>query len=135
MTYAGKRRVYEPAPVQAALDTLDQGVAVFDGELRLVALNRRFVELLRLPAELAGGDRVYRRAAPAALRQSPLRRAVRPHGAGGDGPSRARALRSQGARGVVAAYREGLCRRAADLRAPLHRARRQERDLAQHPHS
>jgi PAS domain S-box-containing protein len=38
--------------VQALLDTLDQGVCVFDGELHMVACNRRFVELLAVPAEL-----------------------------------------------------------------------------------
>jgi PAS domain S-box-containing protein len=54
MTYAGNRRLYEPAPMQTVLDTLDQGVSVFDGELRLVAWNRRFVELLAVPEQLAG---------------------------------------------------------------------------------
>ena len=36
------------------LDSLEQGVSVFDAELRLSAWNRRFVELLRLPPALVG---------------------------------------------------------------------------------
>ena len=39
--------------LQPALDSLDQGLSVFDRELRLIRWNRRFVELLRLPAHLA----------------------------------------------------------------------------------
>jgi two-component system, sensor histidine kinase len=39
--------------LQATLDTLSQGVAVFDGELRLVAWNRRFFDLWGMPLELA----------------------------------------------------------------------------------
>ncbi len=35
-----------------ALDLFDQGVTVFDGGLRLIAWNRRFVELLEFPAAL-----------------------------------------------------------------------------------
>ncbi len=35
-----------------ALDLFDQGVTVFDGGLRLIAWNRRFVEMLEFPAEL-----------------------------------------------------------------------------------
>jgi PAS domain S-box-containing protein len=38
--------------LQAGLDSLDQGVSVFDEELRLVAHNRRFVELVGLPERL-----------------------------------------------------------------------------------
>lgn len=38
--------------VGAALDLFDQGVTVFDAGLRLVAWNRRFVELLEFPAAL-----------------------------------------------------------------------------------
>ncbi|WP_227010666.1 PAS-domain containing protein [Pelagibius marinus] len=39
--------------LQAALDQLDQGITVFDSELRLVGWNHRFFELLDFPAELA----------------------------------------------------------------------------------
>ena len=39
--------------LQSTLDNLSQGVAVFDGELRLVAWNRRFFSLWGMPAELA----------------------------------------------------------------------------------
>src|SRR5262245_66072004 len=46
------------APIQAGLDHLDQGVCIFDADLRLVAWNRRFVELLGFPAGLvAAGAR------------------------------------------------------------------------------
>jgi signal transduction histidine kinase len=38
---------------KATLDHLDQGVAVFDVDARLVVLNRRFLELIDLPLELA----------------------------------------------------------------------------------
>jgi len=47
----------EPTPrlevLQAGLDLLDQGITVFDAELRLVAWNRTFLTLLEFPAELA----------------------------------------------------------------------------------
>ena len=39
--------------LQAGLDLLDQGLTVFDGELRLVAWNRPFLQLLEFPEELA----------------------------------------------------------------------------------
>jgi len=42
-------------PIQAGLDNLDQGVSMFDADLRLVACNRRFIELLGLPEALVGG--------------------------------------------------------------------------------
>ena len=35
-----------------ALDYLDQGISVFDHELRLVAVNKRMLELLELPESL-----------------------------------------------------------------------------------
>lgn len=38
--------------LKAGLDQLDQGVSLFDGNLRLVGWNRRFLELLDLPAGL-----------------------------------------------------------------------------------
>jgi two-component system cell cycle sensor histidine kinase PleC len=38
--------------LQATLDNIDQGVSVMDDELRLVAFNRRFLDLLEFPAEL-----------------------------------------------------------------------------------
>ena len=37
----------------AGLDLLDQGVTVFDAELRMVAWNTAFLRLLDFPAELA----------------------------------------------------------------------------------
>jgi PAS domain S-box-containing protein len=40
-------------PFQAGLDSLEQGLSVFDRDQRLVVCNRRFVELLELPAPLA----------------------------------------------------------------------------------
>lgn len=40
------------ALLQAGLDRLDQGIAVFDSRLRLVGWNQRFIELLALPPEL-----------------------------------------------------------------------------------
>ncbi|KAB2921857.1 MAG: PAS domain-containing protein [Dechloromonas sp.] len=48
-----------PAPVdrlnmlQAGLDLLDQGITVFDADLRLIAWNRTFLELLDFPEALA----------------------------------------------------------------------------------
>ena len=39
--------------LRAGLDLLDQGIAVFDADLRLVAWNRSFLELLGFPEELA----------------------------------------------------------------------------------
>ena len=39
--------------LQAGLDLLDQGITVFDGNLRLVAWNQPFLKLLDFPAELA----------------------------------------------------------------------------------
>ena len=39
--------------LQAGLDLLDQGVTVFDGELKLVAWNRPFLDLLEFPEALA----------------------------------------------------------------------------------
>lgn len=39
--------------LQAGLDLLDQGLTVFDADLKLVAWNRAFLELLDFPAELA----------------------------------------------------------------------------------
>lgn len=39
--------------LQAGLDLLDQGITVFDGDLRLVAWNRPFLELLEFPEQLA----------------------------------------------------------------------------------
>ena len=45
--------------LQAGLDLLDQGLSVFDGELRLVAWNRPFLELLDFPPELAEVGRPF----------------------------------------------------------------------------
>ncbi|HYR24786.1 MAG TPA: PAS-domain containing protein, partial [Aquabacterium sp.] len=39
--------------LQAGLDLLDQGLTVFDADLKMVAWNRAFLELLDFPAELA----------------------------------------------------------------------------------
>ncbi|WP_434514165.1 PAS-domain containing protein [Dechloromonas sp. ARDL1] len=39
--------------LQAGLDLLDQGITVFDGDLRLVAWNRTFLQLLEFPDTLA----------------------------------------------------------------------------------
>ena len=39
--------------LQAGLDLLDQGITVFDGDLRLVAWNRTFLQLLEFPDALA----------------------------------------------------------------------------------
>ena len=39
-----------------ALDYLDQGISVFDNELRLVACNKRMLELLELPESLVKTD-------------------------------------------------------------------------------
>lgn len=39
--------------LQAGLDLLDQGITVFDAELKLVAWNRPFLELLEFPESLA----------------------------------------------------------------------------------
>ncbi len=39
--------------VQESIEHLDQGITVLDGDLRLVLFNRRFLELLELPDELA----------------------------------------------------------------------------------
>ena len=54
----GQSAVGETAPLnlgglQEALDVLDQGIGVFDGGLRLVLFNNKFVEYLELPPELA----------------------------------------------------------------------------------
>ncbi len=48
---AETRQRYEM--LQAGLDLLDQGITVFDGDLRLVAWNRTFLELLEFPDQLA----------------------------------------------------------------------------------
>lgn len=40
------------ATVRSALEHIEQGITVFDAELKLVALNARFLELLDIPAEL-----------------------------------------------------------------------------------
>ncbi|WP_373050893.1 hybrid sensor histidine kinase/response regulator [Thalassovita aquimarina] len=40
------------ATVRSALEHIEQGITVFDADLRLVALNARFLELLDIPAEL-----------------------------------------------------------------------------------
>lgn len=45
--------------LQAGLDLLDQGISVFDGQLRLVAWNRPFLELLDFPADLAEAGRPF----------------------------------------------------------------------------
>jgi len=42
-----------PELLQAGLDLLDQGITVFDADLRLVAWNRPFLKLLEFPDELA----------------------------------------------------------------------------------
>lgn len=39
--------------LHSGLDHIDQGISVFDGHLRLVGWNRRFLELLDLPERLA----------------------------------------------------------------------------------
>ena len=38
---------------QAGLDHIDQGITIFDGDLRLVGWNRRFLDLLEFPEHLA----------------------------------------------------------------------------------
>ncbi len=54
MTQVGKPFRDAPQPLEAGLlDSLDQGVSVFDAARCLVAWNRRFVELLGLPEGLA----------------------------------------------------------------------------------
>ena len=40
-------------PLEEALNELEEGFAVFDAEFRLLAWNRRFLELHDLPAALA----------------------------------------------------------------------------------
>jgi PAS domain S-box-containing protein len=52
MAEAEHSRREQAVRFQAALDNLDQGVCIFDGALRLQACNRRFVDLLTLPAAL-----------------------------------------------------------------------------------
>ncbi len=47
--------------LQATFDHMAQGVAMFDGRHMLVAWNRQFGELLRLPAELLGKETSYAR--------------------------------------------------------------------------
>jgi PAS domain S-box-containing protein len=46
-------------PLQAALDDLDQGVSIFDAELRLIAWNRLFIQLLGLPESLVRSGTPY----------------------------------------------------------------------------
>jgi PAS domain-containing protein len=53
-----------PLPIQAGLDDLVQGVSIFDGELRLVAWNRRFVELLEIPPRAGAPGGALRRSGP-----------------------------------------------------------------------
>jgi PAS domain-containing protein len=54
---ASRDRPAEASPryemLQAGLDLLDQGITVFDGDLRLVAWNRTFLQLLEFPDQLA----------------------------------------------------------------------------------
>jgi len=44
----------DPEILTNALDHLDQGLSVLDGNLRLVLINRRFMELLDFPPEIIG---------------------------------------------------------------------------------
>jgi PAS domain S-box-containing protein len=39
--------------LETILDNISQGISVYDDDLRLITCNRRFVELLRLPSDLA----------------------------------------------------------------------------------
>ncbi|EME71592.1 Signal transduction histidine kinase [Paramagnetospirillum caucaseum] len=39
--------------LETILDNISQGISVYDDDLRMVACNRRFAELLRLPADMA----------------------------------------------------------------------------------
>ena len=41
-----------PSLLQAGLDHIDQGISVFDRDLRLVGWNRRFIELIDFPPEM-----------------------------------------------------------------------------------
>lgn len=54
MTGAAPRGSETLAPViQAGLDRIDQGITIFDDRLRLLAWNRKFLELLEFPDRLA----------------------------------------------------------------------------------
>src|SRR5262249_55009802 len=43
----------QSALLQASLDSISQGLSAYDADLRLIALNRKFVDMLGLPPELA----------------------------------------------------------------------------------
>lgn len=51
---SSSRLLADPAILTNALDHLDQGVSVLDGDLRLVLINRRFMELLDFPSDVIG---------------------------------------------------------------------------------
>ena len=53
MTEATYRQRFDM--LQAGLDLLDQGLTVFDADLRMVAWNDPFLKLLDFPPELAYG--------------------------------------------------------------------------------
>jgi PAS domain S-box-containing protein len=49
----------QAAILRAVLDNVDQGISLFDGDLKSVAFNDRFIELLDLPLELDETDVPY----------------------------------------------------------------------------
>jgi len=51
---SSSRLLADPVILTSALDHLDQGVSVLDGDLRLVLINRRFMELLDFPPDVIG---------------------------------------------------------------------------------
>ncbi len=49
----------EHAFLRATLDNMQQGVAMYDGEHKLVTWNQRFVDYLEMPEEFLGTDRTF----------------------------------------------------------------------------
>ena len=58
--------------IRDAVDFIPEGLAVYDADLRLMACNRRYRELLDLPERLctSGGVAIWAPAMPCSLRRS-----------------------------------------------------------------
>ncbi len=57
--HEARRRTEEAVQQSAALENMDQGVAMYDGEHRLLACNRRFREYLEMPEAFLSGKLTF----------------------------------------------------------------------------
>ena len=55
-----RSRITQSRRFEAAIDNMEHGLAIFDGELRLVAFNRRYREIYGLPPDLRAGTSMLR---------------------------------------------------------------------------